>query len=276
MRLVQLLAAAFLVQLSSCSKPVDNPSPNLSLSPNEQLMLAIEDNDQDATRAALKAGAEPNTPVGNSMPPLHMAAASGFVEIGRLLINHKANVNLLGNYNTPGTTKNGGMPLHVAINVAISLPTSMEYYTERTQSLVDFVQMLLENKADVNARDSRNKTPLDLTNVFISVREPGAVDKIATKDGLIDVLERYGGQAGAPKEDKDAIEITGGLLSEVDRLLKDSELHKKKLREKYPEMDPYGLQSPESNTDLKSPAPELPTPRPPETKLQLDRPQQEE
>jgi ankyrin repeat protein len=80
---------------------IPKPDPKI-----KSLHEAVKAGDIDATKAFLRAGADPNTQDANGVTPLHVAAAHGSVKLAKLLIENGGDVNFL--------IKEGGTPLMAA------------------------------------------------------------------------------------------------------------------------------------------------------------------
>ena len=85
------------------------------------------------------------------MGPLHTAAVAGQVEMGLLLIEQGADVNLSSKRTssdpeTKETPREGPKPLHIAVSL----------------NRLEFAEMLIDHGTDVNARDGMDRTALDL------------------------------------------------------------------------------------------------------------------
>ncbi len=104
------------------------------------LSLAVFFAHEDAAKVLLNAGAEVNVPSKETMKvtPLHSAAAARQPRIGKLLIQHGADVNA-------PHSDSGFTPLHEAA----------------ANGDLEFAKLLLDNGADVNAKMIDGKTPLD-------------------------------------------------------------------------------------------------------------------
>ncbi|HJN67651.1 MAG TPA: ankyrin repeat domain-containing protein [Pirellulales bacterium] len=119
---------------------------------NDSLNSTVGRNALEKARLILRSGENPNTQPATGLPPLHEAAANGFVEMGMLLIEHGADANLNNMINTTDQDgnkilKKGQTPLHVAA----------------TLQQLEFAKMLIRSGADVNAFDGLQRTPLDMS-----------------------------------------------------------------------------------------------------------------
>lgn len=118
---------------------------------NDSLHSTVSRNALETTRTILLSGENPNIQPATGLPPLHAAAANGFVDMGILLIEHGADVNLNSTINTTDQdgkiiVKQGPTPLHIAT----------------TLQQLEFAKMLILAGADVNALDGLQRTPLDM------------------------------------------------------------------------------------------------------------------
>ena len=106
------------------------------------LASAIENNDPEQARSCIARGIDPNTPIEEGLPPLQLAAFAGHLEVGQALIDLGAHVD--GSKNPQDAV--GRRPLHVAVS----------------RGRLEFVKLLLDNKANPNVSDRLQQTPLDL------------------------------------------------------------------------------------------------------------------
>jgi len=136
--------------------------------------------------------------------PLHIAAANGSSELTELLLKHGSNIDV--------ADASGNTALHHGIKnyhtSATAPPTSEEIKaSSNAKSVVD---ILLENKADVNILNDSGETPL----------------YTAVSSGLLDVvsemLQTYGGNTNIPSPDKNALvaACVADSVELVDMLLK--------------------------------------------------------
>lgn len=110
-----------------------------------QLLDAVSDNDINAVRRLLKQGSDVNELDASGNTPLARAAAYGYVDIAKVLIENKAE---LDSQNRIGNT-----PLMVAI------------ITSYAPARIDFVRLLLEKGANLDVRNNRNETALDIATL---------------------------------------------------------------------------------------------------------------
>jgi len=98
--------------------------------------------------------------------PLHIAADDCNTELVELLLKHGANVDI--------TEYTGHTALHNAVNDHLGAASALSWYTADTKNLKAVIDILLENKADVNIVNNYGKTPL----------------YIAAKRGLLDIVRK--------------------------------------------------------------------------------------
>ena len=107
---------------------------------NRDIFTAAEKGDQNKVEAILLRDptlANAHQPNGGRTP-LHFAASRGHLEVAKLLIAYRADVN--------ATTNHGATPLHWAT----------------TNGHKNVIEVLLANKADINQRDSNGRTAMRL------------------------------------------------------------------------------------------------------------------
>ncbi|MDH3716684.1 MAG: ankyrin repeat domain-containing protein [Planctomycetota bacterium] len=117
----------------------------------DPLLRAVEDNQVEAAIEALQNGADPNVPKEGELPPLHVAASHGYVEVAEVLIKQKADVNRLSTHPVEGPDgqvkiRPGRTPLHLAV----------------TGNHLKLARLLIEHDAEVNTKNGHDMTPLDL------------------------------------------------------------------------------------------------------------------
>ncbi len=165
----RLCLIAFLVSLVGCAED-DVVPPEIARKAAEMgdpLLRAVEDNEVEAALNALHEGADPNKPAAGDLPPLHLAALHGHVEVAEALIKQRADVNRLSTRTVPGPDgeleiRTGRTPLHLAV----------------TGNHLEFVQLLIKNRADVNVKNGHGMTPLDLATSKGQFLERMAVDEV--------------------------------------------------------------------------------------------------
>jgi ankyrin repeat protein len=96
----------------------------------------------DSVKVLVAAGANVNQPSIIGSSPLLVAVQNGFYDIGRLLIEQGADVNLA---NSKGWT-----PLYLAVKIRDQETTAIP--GPSTEGVLEFIQTLLDHKADPNAR----------------------------------------------------------------------------------------------------------------------------
>jgi ankyrin repeat protein len=139
----------------------------------QPLVDAAKRGDAAEVRALLRAGADPNAAQGDGLTALHVAAQAGNLEIARLLIDARANVDV-------GTRIGGYTPLHLAAQAAhaevvaallaagadanvAAMPSGATplHLAARAIEGEAAVRALLEGGADANAREAHaGQTPL--------------------------------------------------------------------------------------------------------------------
>ncbi|MSQ97508.1 MAG: ankyrin repeat domain-containing protein [Gemmataceae bacterium] len=184
---------------------------DLLIKPEDRLIHAIEKGDLSAVEQALKTGSDPNSPGSEEFLPLEVAARHGFVDAGRALLAHHADIDRVPMVKTRGedgklVERRGNSALHTAV----------------ATGQVEFVKFLIENKADVNVRNGRDTTPLDIAKnseemlkgieneASTPERIASITEKLAKTNVLITLLEEHGGKRTQDFETKKLEEINGG------------------------------------------------------------------
>jgi len=268
--------AAVAGQLKIASLLLDNGAPVVvdDLSPTlVPLHYAIQNDHPAMVELLLKAGSSPNTALGyggedaTSEPPLHMAVASGNVEIVKILLKHKATIERRDTYSETALHDAAGAgnaeivklligaganvnarqlgfslpcgsgneeipsqntPLHFAaasgnpatikalvdagakidavnLNGSTPLMSLVEeplYTSIEEESRLKNTEALLATGANVNLRDKKGRTVLDLATDELNVQKAEKNAPAGRAHGLqdfVDLLEKHGAKHGEPK-----------------------------------------------------------------------------
>jgi len=151
---------------------------------NTILTAAAVGNDLGTIRIALDAGVDVNAVGATGMTPLLLSAGYANVAATKLLLSKGANVNAVTE--TPGLfpgedPKSGPVALHNFTPLLMAMPLSSP----------EVVQTLLEAGADVNAKDSRNMTPLMLA-VATNHQNPGVIRMLLDHGANLEVHSNAG------------------------------------------------------------------------------------
>jgi ankyrin repeat protein len=177
----------------------------------DRLIHAIEKGNVAAVEEALNTGSDPNSPGSGALPPLEVAASFGFIEAGQKLLAKGADIDRVAVTKVRGKDgepieRRGNAPLHTAVQTG----------------QIEFVKWLLDNKADINVRNGRNSTPLDVAMNSAEMlksreelaKEPEIVADIAARTAktqeVIKLLEERGAKTTQDFEAKKLEEIKGG------------------------------------------------------------------
>ncbi|KAK6499515.1 hypothetical protein TWF506_004145 [Arthrobotrys conoides] len=131
----QLLMVEYLLGLQG-----DQSDPDVQNLYKTALIEAAKCGHSEIVRVLLSAKVDPNGEVGERRTALHYAAQGGHPEVAKILIDHGANID------SPDSTRNN--PLHLAA----------------MHGGFDVAKILIEHKADVNAQNRGKSMPLHLTN----------------------------------------------------------------------------------------------------------------
>ena len=142
------------VSLAGCKKPqpiAEIPDYVAQLTPQEKFFEAISERDVEAMGEALEEGADLNLADKSNRLPLQTAAMIGNLPMGRLLLQKGAEVN---------KPNNGLAALHSCL---LGFNRSEEEDGFKVEEQLTFLQLLIDNDADVNAVSKREIRPLDMT-----------------------------------------------------------------------------------------------------------------
>jgi ankyrin repeat protein len=165
------------------------------VSPEEELLKAVDASDVGAVLHWLENGAEPNARLSNVFSPrhgwgaLHLAVVSGKLEILALLLGHGADVNALLTYKA-------GMERTVVDATQSALLLAVRAKQEQV------VELLLERGANLHLRDSYDRSTalieasrLGLASVVTMLLEHGAnpadIDAM-TQSSVVELAEAAG------------------------------------------------------------------------------------
>lgn len=137
------------------------------LEPRPDIHWAVSQNDPDAIKRYIAAGADPSGANVRGVTPMHLAASYGFYECAKALIEGGARVGLADGY--------GDTPLHHVCRD--------DYMTELEKEKM--IKFLLAHGAEVDARNLRGQAPLHVAcNVYgANSREGGAGAAALLKGG---------------------------------------------------------------------------------------------
>ncbi len=213
-----------------------------AVAPDERVLLdAAKRGDVAAVRSLLEEGADPNAAQGDGLSALHLAAQKGNLEVAKLLIDARANIEAetrIGAYTPLHLASGGGHApvvgalLEAGANARAASSTTNAtalHLAAKALNGESVIKLLLKKGALVNARESQGgQTPLMLAAAYgrtASVREllsHGADPAISTK--VVDVLKRLVIDKEAQARLREAvIEIREGFAVGTDRDLTPSE-----------------------------------------------------
>jgi len=151
---------------------------------NTFLTAAAVGNDLSTIRIALDAGVDVNAVGATTLTPLLLSAGYGNVAATKLLLSKGAKVNAVTETSLlfPGEDpKSGPVALHNFTPLLMAMPLASR----------EVVQTLLEAGADVNAKDSRNMTPLMLA-VATNHQNPVVIRMLLDHGANVDVQSNAG------------------------------------------------------------------------------------
>lgn len=143
------------VSLAGCEKPqpiAEVPDYVAKLTPQEKFFEAILERDVEAMGEALEEGADLNLADKSNRLPLQTAAMIGHLPMGRLLIEKGADVN---------KPNNGRTALHSCL---LGFQRSEEEDGLNVEEQLIFLQLLIDNDADVNVVNKSEYRPLDMAD----------------------------------------------------------------------------------------------------------------
>jgi len=134
----------------------------------DQLSEAIDNENLEHVEELLKKGADANKLDRLNQTPLMVAAVCNSMEIIQLLLTHGAKVNEKGH--------EGNTPLHCAVD--ISIDGTIQSGGGPGDEPTDIIIFLIENGADLHAKNIHGKTPVDWAHDYKSEK-------------IIKLLEKY-------------------------------------------------------------------------------------
>ncbi|MDR2459371.1 MAG: ankyrin repeat domain-containing protein [Deltaproteobacteria bacterium] len=185
-------------------------SPGKAAMSDSEFFSLVDTGNLSKVQDAIKAGANVNAKDDWGETPLHIAAASMFInsEVVRALINAGANVNARNNYGlTPLTTlwqpgfESQSKPEEriAVLNILVSAGADVNARDTDGRTVLmnavesfgtSVVNALINAGADVNARDNNGKTPL----MYISSCSYGSIDEI---NSVVSILTKAGADLNA-------------------------------------------------------------------------------
>jgi uncharacterized protein len=156
----------------------------------------------------LDKGADPNAKNSSGYAPLFLTTDS---EIGRQLIEHKADVNARGpNGDTP-LIYHSGSPEYTKFLLANGANPDLQntngnaaLHQAVLREQTNTVDILLENKANPNIQNNAGDTALDLAKRPLEPPHPGPITQVSHEnaEAMIAMLTKAGGLANLPKRDR--------------------------------------------------------------------------
>ena len=158
------------------------------------LHISVRNGNYEMAKFLVDKGAEVNICLNTAGTALHSAAGLGRSDLVELLLNHGADVNARDNSDPRPRRLPPSLntPLHYAARSHISdfggmMPGMVNLQVIKPEKVLEVVNILLVNGADINAQNSEGSTPLDL-----------AIQ--AKNQVLINLLKENGAIKGADKE----------------------------------------------------------------------------
>lgn len=170
------------------------------------LVYAVRSNDLDSVKALLAAGADINQVTGYGWSPLLVATQNRYYKLGAYLLDHGADVNL--------ANKGGWTPLYLATDNR-NIESGDYPVRKGDMDHLDFIKLLLEKGADVNARmKDSTETRTVFTNQWLD--ENGATAFLrASQSGDIVLMKLLLAHGADPKIDTvlhvTALQVAAGI-----------------------------------------------------------------
>jgi ankyrin repeat protein len=170
------------------------------------LVYAVRSNDLESVKVLLAAGADVNQVTGYGWSPLLVATQNRYYKLGAYLLDHGANVNL--------ANKGGWTPLYLATDNR-NIESGDYPVRKGDMDHLDFIKLLLEKGADVNARmKDSTETRTVFTNQWLD--ENGATAFLrASQSGDIVLMKLLLAHGADPKIDTvlhvTALQVAAGI-----------------------------------------------------------------
>jgi ankyrin repeat protein len=170
------------------------------------LVYAVRANDLDSVKVLLAAGADVNQVTGYGWSPLLVATQNRYYKLAAYLLDHGANVNL--------ANKGGWTPLYLATDNR-NIESGDYPVRKGDMDHLDFIKLLLEKGADVNARmKDSTETRTVFTNQWLD--ENGATAFLrASQSGDIVLMKLLLAHGADPKIDTvlhvTALQVAAGI-----------------------------------------------------------------